>query len=413
VLAPHTKLATTRWWHSTTLAEEFGVTDADEDDLYAAMDWLLERQGVIEKKLAARHLRAGDLALYDLSSSYFEGTSCPLAKLGHNRDGKKNKLQVNYGLLANARGCPVAVAVFEGNTADCETLLPQAKRLRQDFGIEAVVMVGDRGMISQGAIDELREIEAMAWITALKSVQIRALVEQGGLQLGLFDKRNLFEFSHELFRGERLVACRNPQLAELRAHKRRELLEATRVELDKVRAMVERGRLRGADRIGLRVGRVLNKYKMAKHFELEIEPRGFAFRIREAQVAAEAALDGIYVLRTPLEPKRMDPAQVVRSYKSLAEVERAFRCLKTTDLHIRIHHRLADRVRAHIFCACSPTTSSGTCAKPGERCCLPMRTSKPKHTAIRSPQPSAPLPPNAKHSPIRSPTAHPRTASAR
>jgi hypothetical protein len=350
VLAPHTKLATTRWWHSTSLAEEFGVTDADEDDLYAAMDWLLGRQGAIEKKLAARHLRAGDLVLYDLSSSYFEGTSCPLAKLGHNRDGKKNKLQVNYGLLANERGCPVAVAVFEGNTADCETLLPQAKRLRQDFGIEAVVMVGDRGMISQGAIDELREIEAMAWITALKSVQIRALVEQGALQLGLFDKRNLFEFSHELFRGERLVACRNPQLAELRAHKRRELLEATRVELDKVRAMVERGRLRGADRIGLRVGRVLNKYKMAKHFELEIEPRGFAFRIREAQVAAEAALDGIYVLRTPLEPKRMDPAQVVRSYKSLAEVERAFRCLKTTDLHIRpIHHRLADRVRAHIL----------------------------------------------------------------
>lgn len=350
VLAPHTKLATTRWWHSTTLAEEFSVADADEDDLYAAMDWLLERQGAIEKKLAARHLRAGDLALYDLSSSYFEGTTCPLAKIGHNRDGKKNKLQVNYGLLANARGCPVAVAVFEGNTADCETLLPQAKRLRQDFGIEAVVMVGDRGMISQGVIDELRELEAMAWITALKSVQIRALVEQGALQLGLFDKRNLFEFRHEQFRGERLVACRNPQLAELRAHKRRELLEATRAELDKVRAMVERGRLRGADRIGLRVGRVLNKYKMAKHFELEIEPRGFAFRIREAQVAAEAALDGIYVLRTPLERKHMDAAQVVRSYKSLAEVERAFRCLKTVDLNIRpIHHRLADRVRAHIL----------------------------------------------------------------
>lgn len=350
VLAPHTKLATTRWWHSTTLAEDFGVAGADADDLYRAMDWLLERQGAIEKRLAARHLRAGELALYDLSSSYFEGTTCPLAKIGHNRDGKKNKLQVNYGLLANARGCPVAVTVFEGNTADCETLLPQAKRLRQDFGIEAVVMVGDRGMISQAAIDGLRELEAMAWITALKSVQIRALVEQGALQLGLFDKRNLFEFRHEQFRGERLVACRNPQLAELRARKRRELLEATRVELDKVRAMVERGRLRGADRIGLRVGRVLNKYKMAKHFELEIEPRRFAFRVRAAQVAAEAALDGIYVLRTPLEPKQMDAAQVVRSYKSLAEVERAFRCLKTVDLKIRpIHHRLADRVRAHIL----------------------------------------------------------------
>jgi len=350
VLAPHTKLATSRWWHTTTLAEAFGVTEADEDDLYAAMDWLLERQGAIEKKLAARHLRAGGLVLYDLSSSYFEGSTCPLGRIGHNRDGKKNKLQVNYGLLTDPRGCPVAVSVFEGNTADSVTLLPQAKRLRCEFAIDTMVIVGDRGMISQKAITELRETQAVAWITALKSAQIRALLEDGSLQLGLFDERNLFELTHPEFPGERLVACRNPELAELRAHKRRDLLEATAAELTKVRSMVEHKRLRGRDQIGLRVGRVVNKYKVAKHFELEIEDARFAFRIREDWVAAEALLDGIYILRTPVPSQKMDGAQVVRSYKSLAQVERAFRSLKTVDLKIRpIHHRLADRVRAHIF----------------------------------------------------------------
>jgi len=350
VLAPHTKLATTRWWHTTTLPEEFGVTEADEDDLYAAMDWLLEHQGAIEKRLAKRHLRAGGLVLYDLSSSYFEGSSCPLARIGHNRDGKKNKLQVNYGLLTDARGCPVAVSVFEGNTADSETLLPQARRLKSDFGIDTMVLVGDRGMISQKAIDELRETKTLGWITALKSAQIRTLLEDGALQLGLFDERNLFEFSHPDFPDERLVACRNLELAALRARKRQALLEATAAELAKVRSMVERESLRGRDKIGLRVGRVINKYKVAKHFELEIEDGRFAFRTRDEQVAAEALLDGIYILRTPVPPEKMDSAQVVRSYKSLAQVERAFRSLKTVDLKIRpIHHRLADRVRAHIF----------------------------------------------------------------
>jgi hypothetical protein len=350
VLAPHTKLATTRWWHSTTLADERGVADANEDELYAAMDWLLERQPHIEKKLAARHLRAGGLVLYDLSSSYFEGSCCPLGRIGHNRDGKKGKLQVNYGLVSATGGCPVAVSVFEGNTADAETLLPQVKRLREDFGIDTLAIVGDRGMISQKAIEELRGLEAVGWITALKSAQIRSLMEHGSLQLGLFDERNLFEFTHGDFPGERLVACRNPQLAELRAHKRRALLHATGVELDKVRSMVERKRLRGADRIGVRVGRVVNKYKMAKHFDLTIETQRFAFRIREEEVAKEAALDGIYVLRTPLSAQQMDAPEVVRSYKSLSDVERAFRCLKTVDLKLRpIHHRLADRVRSHIF----------------------------------------------------------------
>lgn len=350
VVAPHTKLATTRWWHTSTLAEEFGVTDADEDELYEAMDWLLSRQGGIEKKLASRHLRAGGLVLYDLSSSYFEGLCCPLAKRGYNRDGKKNKLQVNYGLLTDPRGCPVSVSVYEGNTADSETLLPQVKRVREAFGIDTVVIVGDRGMISQKSIEELRELEAVKWITALKSAQIRCLLDEGSLQLGLFDERNLFEFTHPEFANERLIACRNPELAKLRAHKRCALLQATTEELQKVRAMVERKKLSGSDRIGVRVGRVVNQYKVAKHFELEIEPHRFDFRIREESVSSEAALDGIYILRTPLAAREMDSAQVVRSYKSLSQVERAFRSMKTVDLKVRpIHHRLPDRVRAHIF----------------------------------------------------------------
>ena len=350
VLAPHTKLATTRWWHSTSLAEEFGVADATEDELYAAMDWLLARQAGIEKKLAGRHLRAGGLVLYDLSSSYFEGSGCPLARIGHNRDGKKNKLQVNYGLVSAPGGCPVAISVYDGNTADASTLLPQVQRLRADFGIDTLVIVGDRGMISQKAIAELRGLEGVAWITALKSAQIRLLVEQGNLQLGLFDQRNLIELTHPDFPGERLVACRNPHLAARRAHKRQELLQATVAELDKVRAMVERKRLRGVDQIGVRVGRVVNKYKVAKHFELTIEAQCFAFRVRDDEVAKEAALDGIYIVRTPVAATTMDAPQVVRSYKSLSDVERAFRCLKTVDLKVRpIHHRLADRVRSHIF----------------------------------------------------------------
>ena len=350
VLAPHTKLATTRWWHTTTLAEECKLDGADADDLYAAMDWLLKRQGAIEKKLAARHLKAGGLVLYDLTSSYFEGSGCPLAKMGYNRDGKKGKLQVNYGLVSDARGCPIAVSVFDGNTADCETLTAQVARLKDEWGIERFVVVGDRGMISQKGIDELKTHPGVDWITALKSAQIRCLVAAGGLQLGLFDERPLFEFTHADYPGERLIACRNRELAKLRAAKRQALLEATSTELEKVRAMVERKTLSGGDRIGLRVGRVVNKYKMAKHFALEIDEHRLAFRIRDEQVKEEAALDGIYVLRTPLAAEQMDAAHIVRSYKSLAAVERAFRCLKTIDLKVRpIHHRLAERVRAHLF----------------------------------------------------------------
>ena len=350
LVAPHTKLATTRWWHTRTLPEDLRIEHATDDDLYRAMDWLLEHQGSIEKKLAARHLKNGGLALYDLTSSYFEGKTCSLAAMGHNRDGKKNKLQVNYGLLADRRGCPVAVSVYEGNTNDAKTLMPQVSKLRNDFGLERVVLVGDRGMIGQAAVEDLRDVAGLEWITALKSAQIRTLVEGGALQLGLFDKRNLFELTHPEYPGERLVACRNAELGKLRAHKRQALLEATAKELEKVRAMVERGDLHGAGKIGLRAGRVINKYKVAKHFELIIEDTRFDFTIRKEQVAAEAALDGIYVIRTSLAKSEMSAPEAVRSYKALSEVERAFRTLKTIDLEVRpIHHHLADRVRAHIF----------------------------------------------------------------
>jgi transposase len=350
IVAPHTKLATTRWWHTTTLATDLGVADANEDDLYAAMDWLLVRQDAIQKKLAARHLSAGGLVLYDLSSSYFEGTTCPLARLGHNRDGKKGLLQVNYGLLTDARGCPVAVSVHEGNVADSSTFLPEVQRLRESFGVGQLVMVGDRGMISSKAIDELRETQGIDWITALKSASIRTLVEQGQLQLGLFDEHNLMEITSPEYPGERLVACRNPQLAVLRAHKRQDLLAATEKNLQQIKERVDAGRLKGADAIGLRVGKVVNQYKVAKHFELQISDESFSFTRKHEAIAAEAALDGIYIIRTSVDAARMEAADCVRNYKALANVERAFRSLKTVDLKVRpIHHRTADRVRAHIL----------------------------------------------------------------
>lgn len=350
ILAPRTKLATTRWWHTTTLAEDFGVADASETELYAAMDWLLERQGAIQKKLAKRHLGTNSLVLYDLSSSYFEGTTCPLAHRGYSRDGKKGTLQVNYGLLTDRRGCPVAVSVYEGSTADPQTLMPEIARLKQDFGVEQLVMVGDRGMISQKAINALTQEQGVRWITALKSTAIRTLVNQEYVQLDLFDERNLFEFEHPDYPGERLVACRNPALAELRAHKRDDLLCATEKQLEKIRASVAKGRLKGQDNIGVRVGRVINQYKMAKHFRLDICDDAFAFERKTDSIDTEARLDGLYIIRTSVPAKTMDAAECVRQYKSLAQVERAFRTLKSVDLRIRpIHHRLADRVRAHIL----------------------------------------------------------------
>lgn len=350
ILKAQSKLATTRWWSCTTLPEVLGVDSADEDDLYNAMDWLLKRQPHIERKLAKRHLDEGGLALYDLTSSYFEGTTCPLAAIGHSRDNKKGKLQVNYGLLTNKRGIPVAASAFEGNTGDPKTLLPQVEKIRSQFGIGRFVLVGDRGMITQKQIEALRKTNDTDWISALRPEAIRKLLEGGLIQMGLFDERNLFEIEHPDWPGERLVACRNPQLAERRRTKRADLIDATVAALEKVRRMVARGRLRGKAKIGVRVGKVVNKYKVAKHFVLTIEDDTFTFEIDQQSVDGEAALDGLYVIRTSVNKKEMSADDAVRSYKQLSDVERAFRCLKSVDLMVRpIRHRLEDRVRAHIF----------------------------------------------------------------
>lgn len=350
VLDPQSKLATTRSWDHSTLGELFGVSDVDENELYAALDWLRERQPVIEQRLAKRHLQEGGRVLYDLSSSYFEGEACPLAARGYSRDGKKGTLQVNYGLLTDARGCPVAISVFEGNTTDPETLLEQVEKLQNDFALQSVILVGDRGMISQAQVEALREYAGVAWITALKSGAIRQLVAAGTLQMDLFDERNLFECTHDDFPGERLIACRNPQLAKLRAAKRCELLAATTAALETVQRMVTHGRLKDPDKIGVRVGRVINQYKMAKHLVLEISATQFAFHINEESVAAEAALDGLYVIRTALPAAQISSAEAVRHYKGLSHVEAAFRSLKSDDLQIRpIYHHTEERVRAHLL----------------------------------------------------------------
>jgi hypothetical protein len=482
ILAPESKLATTRWWDTTTLPRMLALEGTDEDDLYAAMDWLLERQERIEAALAKRHLSEDGLVLYDLSSSYFEGSHCPLGALGHNRDGKKGKLQVNYGLLTDERGCPVAVSVFKGNTVDTQTLVPQVQRVQAQFGIARLAIVGDRGMISQTQIDELKVIPGVDWVTALRSSSIHSLVNAHQLQLDLFDERSYFELTHPDYPGERLVACRNPLLAACRATKRHALLEATSQELEAIRALVERAKLRGSekiaqrvhkvigpsglteqfaltideahfayrlvdpdraaaallgafekklegvrvriargtlrgraeiqarlnsiakqykldrqvvldigeegfayrladpdtalkravdgfcqalarirvlveqgryggqDKIGIRVGKVINKYKVSKHFVLDIRDEDFSFCIDTHKVAEEAALDGVYVIRTSVDTARMSSAEAVRSYKRLSQVERAFRSIKTVDLKVRpIHHHLESRVRAHIF----------------------------------------------------------------
>jgi len=350
IIEPTSKLATTRWWHTTTLPDVVGVADADADDLYGALDWLITRQAHVEKKLAARHLHTGGFVLYDLTSSYFEGTRSPLAARGYNRDGKIGKLQVNYGLLTDPRGRPVAVSVFEGNTGDPKTLMPQVEKLQKTFGIDQLVLVGDRGMISQKQIHALKQREGLAWITALRTGAMRKLVDGGHIQFGLFDQRNLFEITHPDFPGERLVACRNPQLALLRAHKRQSLLEATSRELEHVRGMIARGKLKGKAAIGVRIGKVVDKYTMSKHVVLNIRDEGFDFHLDDDKVAAEAALDGLYVVRTSVPAARLPTDDVVRSYKMLSQVERAFRSLKTIDLEVRpIRHWVEDRVKAHIF----------------------------------------------------------------
>jgi transposase len=351
ILAPEaSKLGMTRAFTDTTLGEDLGVADADEDELYAAMDWLIERQPAIEKRLARRHLKDGGLVLFDLTSSYFEGVTCPLAKIGYSRDGKRGTLQVNYGLLTDARGRPVSVSVFEGNTGDPKTLLPQVEKVRKSFGLDRIVLAGDRGMISNVQIEALVRLDGVDWITALKSGAIARLAEGGHLQLDLFDERNLITLTHADYPGERLIACRNPALARQRAEKRGDLIAATARELDKVATMVAAGRLEGAGAIGVRAGKVADKYKVAKHFDLVIGEASFAFEVNAERVAAEAALDGLYVIRTSVAEADMADGEAVLNYKRLAEVERAFRTLKGIDLQVRpIRHRLEERVKAHIF----------------------------------------------------------------
>ena len=352
LIDPCSKLATTRQWHSTTLAEEMGVADATEDDLYAAMDWLLERQERIEKKLAARHLDQGGLVLYDVSSSFYEGHTCPLAQFGHDRDGKTGLPIIVYGVMTNGQGCPVAVSVYAGNTGDPTTVGDQIEKLGEMFGLERVIFVGDRGMLTQPQIDKLKQHAGMGWITALTSTAIRELVDEGALQLSFLDEKNLAEITSPAYPGERLMVCHNPVLEDRRQRKREALLQATEKSLNKISQEVARRKKKPltAAEIGVKVGKVLGRYKMGKHFECTIGEGSFTWSRRAQSIAQEQMLDGIYVLRTSEPAERLSAQETVRSYKSLAEVERAFRCLKGIDLLVRpIRHRTADRVPAHIF----------------------------------------------------------------
>jgi hypothetical protein len=357
IIEPESKLATARGLDpetaSSSLGEVLGLGPVSENELYFAMDWFLGEQERIENTLAARHLQGGALVLYDITSTYFEGRTCPLAHLGYSRDGKPDKLQIVIGLLCAPDGCPVAVEVFEGNTADSATVEAQVRKVRERFGIERVVLVGDRGMITEARLKKgLRDTEGLDWITALRAPQISKLVAGGGIQLGVFDKRDMAEITHPDYPDERLIVCRNPALAFERAKTREELLQRTEKELDKVKLATSRDkrRLKGKEKIGLRVGKVIGKFKMAKHFLITIEEEGFAYERDLASITEEAALDGIYVLRTSVPKEVLSTNETVGAYKSLSQVERAFRSLKTIDLKIRpIRHRLADRVKAHVF----------------------------------------------------------------
>lgn len=351
VIAPASKLATTRSLGQSILAEELNVADADEDDLYAALDWLLDRQEKIEDRLASRHLKDGELVLYDVSSSYFEGRSCPLAKLGYSRDGKRGTPQVIYGLLCDEPGRPIAVEVFSGERHDDATLPSQITKLKDRFHLQSVVVVADRGMVTKANIQTLKDTEGVGWITALKAPQIKKLARTGVLQLSLFDEQNLAEITAaEDYPGERLIVCRNPLVAAERTRKREDLLRATERDLWQIAERVQKGTLTGQDEIGLAVGPAVKRYKMHKHFELQITDHGFAFKRKTEQIDTEAALDGIYILRTSLTTDELSTSDVVRSYKNLEQAERAFKTFKGPELQIRpIHHHLETRVRAHIF----------------------------------------------------------------
>lgn len=357
LLDPKSKLATARGLSAETLAhtlgEQLGLQSATADDLYSAMDWLLERQPTIEKQLAAAHLEDGALVLCDVTSTYVEGRACPLADFGHPHDGKRNKLQIVFGLLCNQQGCPVAVEVFAGNTADPNTLAAQIEKLRQRFGLARIVLVGDRGLLTEARIrDELKPVAGLGWITALRASAIKQLVSTGALQLSLFDQRDMAQITSPDYPGERLVVCKNPLLAAERARKREDLLQATERELDKIVAATQRPkrRLTGQGKIGLRVGRVLQRFKVAKHFIVTISDDRFTYHRDVDRIAQEAALDGFYIIRTSVPETDLDGEETVRAYKALSVVERAFRSFKTVDLRVRpIYHYLAHRVRSHVF----------------------------------------------------------------
>jgi hypothetical protein len=350
VLTPASKLATARMLEGSTLAADLGVADTDEDELYGAMDWLLARQPRVERALAKRHLASGSLVLYDVSSTYVEGRHCPLAVPGYSRDHRPDRSQVVFGLVTDERGCPVAVEAFAGNTADPATLEAHIEKVRERFGLSDVILVGDRGMLTSARIERLREVGGIGWVSALRGPAIRTLVTGGHLQLSLFDERDLAEITSPDHPGERLVVCRNPVLAAERARKREALLADTEDALDGIVRLVAAGRLKDPAAIGVRVGRVIDARKMAKHFELDITRGAFSYRRREAAIADEAALDGIYVVRTSVSSERLDPGAVVETYKHLSAVERDFRLLKGDELAVRpIFHRREDRVRAHLF----------------------------------------------------------------
>ena len=356
VIAPASKLATLRALNpktaATSLGERLGLGEVEEREIYACLDWLLERQPRIEAGLAKAHLAGGTLALYDVSSSYLEGRCCPLAKHGYSRDHRPDRLQIVYGLLCNREGCPVAVEVFEGNTADPATLAPQVDRLKARFGLERVVVVGDRGLITSARIRQDLQPAGLDWITALRAPKLRELADGGPLQLSLFDDRDLAEIRSPDDPGERLIVCRNPLLAAERQRKRDDLLAATERDFSRIKLAVERKRtpLRGEAAIALAVGAVRDKHKMGKHYDLTITDSSFAYRRKDDAIAAEARLDGLYVIRTNLPKETFSAEQAVGAYKSLSQVERAFRCLKTTDLEIRpVFHWTAPRVRAHVF----------------------------------------------------------------
>ena len=350
VCRPASRLATTRWWADTTLAADLGVADASVDDVYAAMDWLVGRQATIEAALARRHLGPGAMVLYDLSSSWMEGRCCPLAARGYSRDHKSGKAQIEYGLMCDAEGRPVSVEVFAGSTADPTAFVAAVDKARDRLGLAEVVMVGDRGMITSARVEAIKAIGGIGWVTSLRAPAVKELATSGVLQLSLLDEAGLAETSHPDFPGERLVACRNPALAAERARRRTELLAATEALLVPIATAVEAGRLRGADKIGLRAGKVVNRHKMAKHLVLAIDDASLTFA-RDAQaIDAEAALDGIYVVRTSVGAERLGAPAVVEAYESLAGVERDLRSLKAIDLDLRpVRHWTEDRVRAHVL----------------------------------------------------------------